>query len=229
MDSITYEKHWIKPVHMIGRITLIGVCLSSLLPILYLYFVHGVIPPWDWVMKDILLITASFGFIWLIEPLSFFPALGLIGCYQAFLTGNIGTSKLPASAVAQDITGVEAGSEEAEVISSMAILGSIVTTVGFVCLGAIAGSVLLGILPESVLNAIKSYTVPSVFGALMVQFAIKFPKIIPVAIGVPLCLRIFAANIIPGYWYIVFTIVTTITAALLIYKKQVWPAESNKA
>lgn len=225
MDQQTYEKNWIKPVHLIGRVTLIGVCISSFLPILYLYFAHGIMPPMDWIVKDILLITASFGFIWLIEPIAFFPALGLIGSYQAFLSGNIGTSKLPSAAIAQDITEVEPGSREAEVVSSFAIIGSIITTVGFVCLGAVAGTVILGVLPDPVLEAVKSYVVPAVFGALMVTFAIKFPRIIPIAIGVPLLLRIFASDIIPGYWFILFTIAATIGGALFMYRDTIWPKD----
>ncbi len=223
MDQITYETNWTKPVHLIGRLTLIAVCISSFLPVAYLYFVHGIFPPMDWIVKDILLITASFGFIWLIEPIAFFPALGLIGSYQAFLSGNIGTSKLPSAALAQDITNVEPGSNEAEVVSSFAIIGSIITTIGFVCLGAVAGTVILSVLPDTVLEAVKSYVVPAVFGALMVTFAIKFPRIIPIAIGVPLLLRIFAADLIPGYWFILFTIVATIAGALYIYRDTIWP------
>ncbi len=228
MDQLTYDKNWTRPVHLIGRLTLIGVCLSSFLPVAYLYFAHGIVPPMDWIIKDVLLITASFGFIWLIEPIAFFPALGLIGSYQAFLTGNIGTSKLPSAAIAQDITKVEPGSREAEVISSFAIIGSTITVVGFVCLGAVAGTVILGVLPAVVLNAVKSYVVPAVFGALMVTFAIKFPRVIPVAIGVPLLLRLFAAKLIPGYWFILFTIVATIAAALYLYRDTIWPHGNAK-
>src|SRR5699024_8144014 len=202
MDNQDYENNWVKPVHRIGRITLLGVCLSSFLPVAYLYFAYGVVPPVDWIVKDILLITASFGFIWLIEPITFFPALGLIGSYEAFLTGNIGTSKLPSAAVAQDIARVEPGSKKAEVVASMAILRSLVCSVAFVCLAAGAGSALLGALPTDVVDAIKSYVTPAVFGALMVTFTIKFPKVIPVAIGVPLLLRLFAGSIIPSYLYI---------------------------
>ena len=227
MDNQDYENNWVKPVHRIGRITLLGVCLSSFLPVAYLYFAYGVVPPVDWIVKDILLITASFGFIWLIEPITFFPALGLIGSYEAFLTGNIGTSKLPSAAVAQDIARVEPGSKKAEVVASMAILGSIVCTVAFVCLGAVAGSALLGALPTDVVDAIKSYVTPAVFGALMVTFTIKFPKVIPVAIGVPLLLRLFAGSIIPSILYIVFTIVSTIAAAVIIYKKRISGEEAE--
>lgn len=221
MDNATYEKEWTRPVHRIGRITLLGVCITSFLPIAYLYFMYSIVPPIDWVITDIVLITASFGFIWLIEPITFFPVLGTIGSYEAFLTGNIGTSKLPAAAVAQDITRVEPGSKEAEVVSSLAIIGSTTTTVAFVCLGAIAGSAILGALPPDVLDAIKAYVAPAVFGALMVTFTVKFPKVIPVAIGVPLLLRLFAGGVIPGYLYIVFTLVATVIAAVLLYRGRI--------
>ncbi|QRG81483.1 hypothetical protein [Vibrio diabolicus] len=219
-DGSDYEREWTRPVHLIGRISLIGVCISTFLPILYLYFVHDIMPPMDLIIKNVVIITTAFGFIWLIEPIFFYPALGIAGCYQAFLTGNIGTSKLPASAVAQDLTKVEPGSLEAEVISSFAIIGSICTTVGFVALGAVAGTAILDSLSPPVLAAVKSFTVPAVFGALMVQFAIKYPKIIPVAIGVPLFLRVFLGGILPGYLFIIITIASTIAAALYMYQGQ---------
>ncbi len=79
----------------------------------------------------------------------------------------------------------------------------------------------MGALPEEALDAVKSYVAPAVFGSLMVTFAIKFPKVIPIAIGTPLLLRIFAGGVIPGYLYIVFTIVATIAAAVIIYKKRI--------
>ena len=61
MDNATYEKNWTKPVHLIGRITLIGVCISSFLPVAFLYFAYGIVPPIDWIIKDVVLIAASFG------------------------------------------------------------------------------------------------------------------------------------------------------------------------
>lgn len=221
MDNSNYTNLWTKPVHKIGRITLIAVCITSLFPVFYLYFVHGIFPPIEWLVKDVTLIAASFGLIWLIEPISFYPALGLAGCYLAFLSGNIGNNKLPAAVLAQDITETEQGSKAAEIVTSLAICGSIMTTLIVICIGAVAGSIILGALPEAVTNAIKAFTVPSIFGALIVSFALKFPKIIPVAVGVPLLLRIYATSI-PVYWFIFFTIIATIAATLIIYKKEIY-------
>lgn len=221
MDQQTYETQWINEVHRIGRWTLSAVCITSLFPVAYLYFMYGIFPPMDWIIKDLVLITASFGLIWLIEPLTFYPALGLSGCYLAFISGNIGNNKLPAAVLAQEITGVEQGSKQAEIITTLAICGATTTTLLMVALGAVAGSAILGAFPPAVIDAVKNFVVPSIFGALIVSFAIKFPKIIPVAVGVPLLLRLYA-TMIPGYWFVLITLVATVAATLIMYKGRIF-------
>lgn len=229
MDNATYSSNWTRPVHRIGRISLITLSITSTFPVLYLYFVHGISAPADWLIKDVTLLAAAFGLIWLIEPITFYPALGLAGCYMAFLTGNIGNNKLPSAVLAQDVTNTEQGSRAAEVITVQAICGATLTTTIIVCLGAVAGAFILGALPAAVTGAIKAYMVPSIFGALIVSFALKFPKIIPVAVGVPLMLRLFTT--LPVYWFVLFTIIATIAATLILYKKDIYqqPAEAEGA
>lgn len=216
----TYKSQWVSPVHRIGRWTLSLVCITSLLPVAYLYFGYGVFPPIDWLWKDLLLITAGFGLIWIIEPLTFYPAIGLSGCYLAFISGNIGNSKLPAAILAQELAGVEQGSKQAEIITTCAIAGATTTTLIVVAVGAAAGSVILDVFPTVVVEAVKSYVVPSIFGALIVSFAMKMPKIIPFAVLVPLACRLWTP-FIPSYWYVLITIAATVAATLVLYKKQI--------
>lgn len=227
MDNATYTAKWTSPVHKIGRISLITLCITSSFPVLYLYFAHGISAPVDWLLKDLTLLAAAFGLIWLIEPISFYPALGLAGGYMAFLTGNIGNNKLPSAVLAQDITGTEQGSRASEVVNVLAICGATTTTVIMVCIGAAVGTVLLGILPPSIINAIKTFMVPSIFGALIVSFALKFPKIIPVAVGVPLLLRLYTG--IPAYWFILFTIAATIATTLVLYRNEIYDEPEGAA
>ena len=227
MDNATYTANWTNPVHKIGRISLITLCITSAFPVLYLYFVHGISAPADWLIKDLTLLAAAFGLIWLIEPISFYPALGLAGCYMAFLTGNIGNNKLPSAVLAQDITGIEQGSRASEVVNVLAICGATFTTTIMVCLGVAVGALVLGALPPAVVGAIKTFMVPSIFGALIVSFALKFPKIIPIAVGVPLLLRLYTA--IPAYWFILFTIIATIAATLILYKNEIYGAPEAEA
>jgi len=55
----------------------------------------------------------------------------------------------------------------------------------------------------------------------LTTFAIKYPKVIPVAIGVPLMLKLFAADLIPGYWHIIFAIISTVVAAFILYRRDI--------
>lgn len=220
MDNNAYASQWSSPVHRIGRFSLIALCITTTFPVFYLYFVHGIFPPVEWLVRDATIIAASFGLIWLIEPITFYPALGLAGCYQAFLTGNIGNNKLPSAVLAQDVTGTAQGSRASEVVNVLAICGSTLTTLIVICIGAVAGTVILAALPEAVTAAVKAFVVPSIFGALIVSFAIKFPKIIPVAVGVPLLLRFYATGI-PVYWFVFITLIATIAATMIIYKKEI--------
>lgn len=96
LNEQTYRQNWINPVHRIGRWTLSLVCITSLFPVAYLYFGYDVFPPLDWIWKDLLLITAGFGLIWIIEPLTFrgaiwplFPATSeTVNCRRRFLRRN---------------------------------------------------------------------------------------------------------------------------------------------
>jgi len=64
-----------------------------------------------------------------VEAFSYMPMLGTGGSYLAFVTGNISNLKLPCAMNAMKAAGAEKGSEEAEVISTIAIaVSSMVTT-----------------------------------------------------------------------------------------------------
>ena len=71
------------------------------------------------------------------------------------------------------------------------------------------------------MESVKNYVVPSIFGALIISFAMKFPKIIPFAVLVPLACRLWTP-FIPGYWYVLITIIATVAATLVIYKKEIY-------
>ena len=47
MDAEYYLDNWNNPVHKIGRWALSAVCITSLFPVAYLYFVHGISRRWN--------------------------------------------------------------------------------------------------------------------------------------------------------------------------------------
>jgi len=177
---------WKRPVNKIGIITLVCAMAASLLPNIYLYIAHGAFPPISVVMKAWSMILVAYVGFYFIEPFSYYPILGLTGTYMSFLTGNISNLRLPASAVAQEAVGVEPGSKEAELVSTLAISGSVITNTLFVTLAAIIGTTIIEAFPQPVIAGLTQFTLPAIFGAIFAQFAMSNIKIAILALPVPL-------------------------------------------
>lgn len=79
--------------------------------------------------------------------------------------------RLPCSAAAQEATGVEVGTKEGSVISTLGIAGSIFVNVTILSVGVFIGVEMFQAIPEPVRSSIEAYIVPSIFGAVFVQFA----------------------------------------------------------
>ena len=106
------------------------------------------------------------GAFYIVEPISYFPILGIPGTYLTFLSGNTSNMRVPCSSVAQEAAGVEMGTEEGSIISTIGIATSILVNVVILTVGAVAGSVILNILPAPVKEALN-FLLPALFGAEM--------------------------------------------------------------
>lgn len=176
---------WNRPARGIGVTTLWIVIVACFFPNLYLYLVHGAWPGWGAAFQAWLMIVSICGAVYFIEPISYFPVLGEVGIYIAFLTGNIGNLRVPCSAAAQEAVGTESGSPEALIVSTVGLTGSVVINLFFVTLAAVAGASVLSVLPAGIVSAFKSCAVPAVFGAMFVSCVIKEPLLAVPGIGIP--------------------------------------------
>lgn len=183
-----FRKIWDPPVNRIGRMTLFPAVILCFLPVIYLYVVYGYFPPLEVALDSWFRVLVFFGPFYMIEPLSYFPILGLAGTYMSFLSGNISNMRVPCSAVAQEVVGTEPETPEAEIISTLGIAGSIITNIIGVSLAAFVGMDLLAMLPPSVVGAIKSFSVPAIIGAVFGQFALQSPRTALIALAIPLLL-----------------------------------------
>ena len=215
MSNFNMEKDWKSPVIKIGMITLLMASVLSFLPVLYLYFVHGIIPSVSLMLKSWGMIALLFGAFYIVEPVSYYAVLGLAGTYMSFLSGNISNLRLPCAAMALDVTNTEPGTKEAEVVSTLGIAGSIITNLIGVTLTAFIGTALISIFPPIIANAFRAYTVPAIFGAVFGQFAIKYPKLAVVGFIIPVGLRLFTP--LPAWALIVASVFGTITIAKLLF------------
>jgi hypothetical protein len=188
MNTDSYELLWKKPVIKIGMITMLIASALSFIPLIYLYIKYGIMINLATALKAWGLIVAVFGAFYIVEPISYYPILGLAGTYMSFLSGNISNLRLPCSAMAQEVVGAKEGTREAEIIGTMGIVGSIVVNLIGVTLAAFIGNWILGLLPEIVATAFRDYTAPAIFGAVFGQFSMRQPKLAPFALAIPLIL-----------------------------------------
>ena len=81
------------------------------------------------VLKGLLGVAPIYWTVGVIEVITYTPMLGTGGTYLAFVTGNLTSLKAPSALNAMENADVKPGTEEGEVISTLAIATcSIVTT-----------------------------------------------------------------------------------------------------
>lgn len=164
----------------------------------------------------------------IIETVTYIPMLGAGGTYLCFVTGNISNLKLPCGLAAMDNAKVRANTEEGEVISTLAIAVSSITTTVIIAVGVLLfAPVLPKVTAEgSLFKPAFEQVLPALFGALGASYFYKHWKlgIAPILSGVIVLL--FAPSMGVGILMIV-TIVVSIVGALIIYK-DLWQPEFNK-
>lgn len=221
-----YEGEYLPQVNRIGKITgFLGVVLSFA-PALVLLFVYGIMPPGSAVLTAFIGIASAVGVLWVVEPISYFPVLGVTGTYMAFLSGNISNMRLPCAAVAQDAAGVTPGSAQGAIISALGMGISVIINVSVLTVGVILGSAVLSKMPPVVQETLN-YLLPALFGALLAQFGYRNRKqagiMLAFAIAMYMMIKLGWFSWLPGasnYLPMLSCVFGSILLARALYKKK---------
>lgn len=165
-----YRSTFIPRAHRIGRLTLGIAMLLCFTPALYLSFVLDAFPGIGPIMTGFLAIAAFVGIMWVVEPISYFPVLGVCGTYMSFLSGNIGNMRMPVVIACQSAIEAETGSRKAELAAVIGIAVSVLVNLIFLIALVLIGGALIAVLPGAVADAIKGYTLPALYGAVLIMF-----------------------------------------------------------
>ncbi len=221
MDN-EYIKKYNKNTHIIGRtVSLITLILLVGSPFLIGNYI-GASPNLMAVAKGF----ASVGLIWtvssVVEFLVYTPMLGAGGGYLAFITGNLINMKIPCAMNAKEMAGTKSGTVENEIISTLSIASSSLTTIVVLALGVLLLAPLQPILQSEALQPAFANVVPALFGAMAYQY---FRKNIKLAL-VPLVLMSILFILVPSLIsqtsiMIIPSGAVTIGLAYLIYRKKV--------
>ena len=171
------KRDYISSVHFYGRIWVATAIAMFLMVPMAVCLYYGVWPQWEHVLKGLLGVAPIFWTVGIIEVLTFSPMLGTGGTYLGFVTGNLTNLKVPAALNAMEAAKVKAGSEEGEVISTIAIATSSIVTTIILALGVFGLSLITPILNSETLKPAFDNILPALFGGLGVVYISKNPKL----------------------------------------------------
>ena len=112
-----------------------------------------------------------------VETFTYTPMLGSGGTYLGFVTGNLSNLKVPCALNCMEQAGVEKGTEEAEVISTISIAVSSIVTMLIIVLGVVLISFLTPVFENEALAPAFDNVLPALFGGMAVVYISKNWKI----------------------------------------------------
>ena len=118
-NHVIYEKEYLPFVIKWGCITNWTALVLYFSPDLVLAVGFGLMPPFSAILSVFLAITSAVGVIWFVEPISYFPIVGVAGTYMAFVSGNISNLRIPCAMIAQKAAGVEPGTDRGSIVATL--------------------------------------------------------------------------------------------------------------
>lgn len=184
-----------------GRITMITALILSLTGPVHLVVFGGVElgAPQIWIAFAA--VATTFGVLWILEPLTYYPILGPAAMYQAFMIGNISNKLLPAAIVAQDSVSAEPGTRRGDLAAVMAICGAaVVHLTSLLVFVGLLGNWLISILPADLIEVSRLYILSAVMGAVLVQCVATMRQVRPTVIAVvsALLIQFVLIPMLPG-------------------------------
>lgn len=203
-----------------GRLTMLAGLVLSLAAPGYILLTADLGVTGGQILTAFLAVAATFGIFWVLEPLTYFPILGPAAMYQAFMIGNISNKLLPAALVAQSSLEVKPGSRKGDVAAVLAICGAAtVHLVSLLVFVGIFGTFLLSSVPPEAVEVTRTYILPALLGAVLVQAVATLRQLRPtlIALGVGLAVQFL---LVPAWaqaalYAVAITVVATVALSWL--------------
>ncbi len=171
------QKSYEEMSHIYGRIWIWTAVILLLCVPIAISIYYNAWPGLSPVFKGLLGVAPIFWTVGTIEVITFTPMLGTGGSYLAFVTGNLTNLKVPSALSAMENAKVKSGTEEGEVISTIAVATSSIVTTIIIAIGVMLLASLAPIINSPVLKPAFENILPSLFGALAVVYVSKNWKI----------------------------------------------------
>jgi len=215
------NKDYENSVHKWGRIWMVSALMIIVSVPVFFCIINDSWPDISKVISGLIGVAPLFWTVCAIEVVTYAPMLGNAGTYLGFVTGNLTNIKVPCALNALEAADIKSGTEEGEIISTIAIASSSITTTLIIIVGVILLIPLTPILESPVLKPAFDSILPALFGGLGVVYISKNYK---VAIA-PMLSMIILFVLVPslasavGIMVPVASIISIVTARIL-YKKE---------
>ncbi len=161
------REQYIREINRIGRIgVLITLILLFAVPTIFGIY-HDAIPSLGDFFKAASGLLVLFIPIGISEVFIYSPLLGSAS-YVSFITGNIMNLKVPIATNAQELMDTTKGSEESDVITTLAVGISAMVTITMIALGVLLLVPLEPLMTSDSVLIASAYVIPALFGALVI-------------------------------------------------------------
>ena len=206
-----YGKIWIWTAVVVVLFVPVAICLY-----------YNAWPEATAVLKGLLGVAPIYWTVGVIEVITYTPMLGTGGTYLAFVTGNLTSIKAPSALSAMENADAKPGSEEGEVISTIAIATSSIVTTIIIVVGVVALSALAPILNSPTLKPAFDNILPALFGGLAVVYVSKNWKLAMAPLIFMVVLFLLVPSLASSVGVLVpVGVLIALGAARIMYKKGV--------
>lgn len=159
------KEEYINSMHKIGRLFTIGAIIIMLgMPVVVSVY-YNIFPGFANIIKAAAGLLMVFIPIALSEVISYTPILGS-SIYLTLITGNVLNLKLPVATNALKILDIEYGTENADVVSAIAVSISSIVTIVIIALGVLLMKPLQPVLSLPSVSIARNYILPALFGSM---------------------------------------------------------------
>jgi len=214
------SKDYFSNIHVYGKIWMMMALIIFTAVPAFISIYYNAWPAFNVFLMGLVGIAPTFWVVSSIEVFTYVPMLGAGGSYLGFVTGNLSNLKVPCAINAMNAAKTEPGTEESEIVSTIAIAVSSIVTTLIITIGVFMLFWIRPLLESPVLVPAFANILPALFGALAVVMISRNWK---VAVA-PLVFMLVLFMIVPGLASAVgilvpVGIIIAVVAARLLYKK----------
>ncbi len=210
-------------MHKYGRIFMVmGILVMFLAPTV-IWLMTGVAPNAAQMVAGVVALSVIYLPGGLIEMMTYSPLLGTSATYLAFVTGNLINLKVPCVMNATEICKTEINTPENEVVSTISVAFSSITTVVILSLGILMLIPLQPVLQSELLAPAFSWVISALFGAL----GYKYFKNNWLLVIAPIVVVIILSILVPTFVnsqviiIIIIAVIATLISSKILFNKKI--------